>query len=292
MNEFGNVYENISLKDYTTFKIGGVCKYLIKPYDALCLQKLIKYLKTSNLKYFILGNGSNVILDDSYFDGVVICFDNLQNIIFEDNKVIVQSGVKLPYLVQKCLEKGYTSLAFASMIPGCVGGSIAGNAGCYGSEIMDSVLQVTVLDKNGDFKTLTRQDISFGYRYTSLKDNYIIESATLALTKGDLFETKKWIEEINIKRKNTQPIDQKCVGSIFRNPENASAGKLIDDLGLKNMKIGGASISDKHANFIVNDNNASFSDVISLIDLIKSEVKKAYYIDLITEPVIIKWNEL
>jgi len=292
MKEYGEVLEQVSLKDYNSFKIGGKCKYLVKPYDIEHLIDLIDYLKSNNIKYYILGNGTNVILDDNYFDGVIIKLDNLKSIHYDGNIVTCQSGVMLPFFVKDTLNKGYTSLGFASMIPGTVGGAISGNAGCYSHEIMEYVKSVTVLNKDNELVTFDKNDISFGYRYTSLKGKYIILSATFILNKGNIAEELHNIQANNEKRINSQPLNYPNVGSVFRNPENTSAGKLIDELGLKGYKIGDAMISEKHANFIVNLGNASFKDVINLIDYIKEKVKEKYNIDLVCEPQIVEWSKL
>ncbi len=292
MKEYGEVLENVSLKDYSSIKIGGNCKYLIKPYDIEHLIDLINYLKNNNIKYYVLGNGTNVILDDSYFDGVIIKLDNLKSIHYDDNVVTCESGVSLPFFVKDTLNKGYTSLGFASMIPGTVGGAVVGNAGCYSHEIMEYVKSVTVLNRYNEVITIDKNDISFGYRYTSLKGKYIILSTTFILNKGNVALELHQIQANNEKRINTQPLNYPNVGSIFRNPEGYSAGKLIDDLGLKGYRIGDAQISEKHANFIVNLGSATFEDVISLIDYIKAKVKETYDIDLICEPEIIRWSNL
>ncbi len=292
MKEYGEVLENVSLKDYSSIKIGGNCKYLIKPYDIEHLIDLNNYLKNNNIKYYVLGNGTNVILDDSYFDGVIIKLDNLKSIHYDDNVVTCESGVSLPFFVKDTLNKGYTSLGFASMIPGTVGGAVVGNAGCYSHEIMEYVKSVTVLNRYNEVITIDKNDISFGYRYTSLKGKYIILSTTFILNKGNVALELHQIQANNEKRINTQPLNYPNVGSIFRNPEGYSAGKLIDDLGLKGYKIGDAGISEKHANFIVNLGSATFEDVISLIDYIKAKVKETYDIDLICEPEIIRWSNL
>lgn len=292
MIAYGDVFENESLKKYSTFGIGGMARYLVKPHNENELYNLIKELKGKRVKYYILGNGSNIIIDDHDFNGVIIKLDNLKDIIFHGNEVTAGAGVMLPVLVNMCLQKSLVSLSFASMIPGTVGGSVVGNAGCYGHEIMEYVKCVKVMDKEGKIKILNKDEISFGYRYTTLKDKYIILSVTFILEKGNSDKEREEIKERNEKRKNTQPIEKKNVGSIFRNPDGYAAGKLIEDLGLKGHQIGGAKISEKHANFIVNEDNATCEDVISLIDLIKQMVKEKYGIDLVVEPTIIKWNEI
>ena len=214
-------------------------------------------------------------------------FNNLE---ISNNKVKVGAGVPLGLLNKKCLDEGYTNLTFLGMIPGNVGGSIVGNAGCYNHEIMEYVESVKVLDKEGNVKELLKKDISFGYRYTTLKDKYIVVEATLILEKGDLESAKTEMQERNEKRIATQPLDKKNCGSIFRNPEGYSSGKLIDDAGLKGYQVGGAKVSEKHANFIVNEGGATFNDVITLIDTIKEKIKKENDITLVLEPTIIRWN--
>lgn len=292
MKRFKDVKENVSLKEYTTLKVGGICKYFVNVADENELIELLKYIKENNLKYIILGNGSNVILDDRYFDGIVIKLDNLNKISFEDNIITVSAGVMLTKLVRLMLDHNLVSLAFLLMVPGTVGASVVGNAGCYNDEIMNYVKSVKVLDKDLKIKTLLKDDIEFGYRYTSLKNNYIVLEVTFESKIGDSIKVLSELQEKNEKRKETQPLDKKSVGSTFKNPKDNSAGKLIDDLGLKGKTIGGAKVSDKHANFIINDNNATFDDIISLIKEVQKEVKDKCDITLELEPVVYKWDEL
>lgn len=290
MNEYGTIKENVSLKDYTTFKIGGTCKYLIEVNNKNSLIKLIDYLKNNNLKYYILGNGSNVILDDNYFDGVIIKLNKLNKISINDNFVTAECGVKLGFLNNVCLQNGLVSLSFASLIPGEVGASIKGNAGCYNKELLNYVYSVEVLDNNGNVKNILKSDIKYGYRFTDIEG--LILSATFILEKGDSILTLKEMKKNNDKRLISQPLDMPSVGSIFKNPENMSAGKLIDDLGLKGYHINDAYVSEKHANFIVNKGSASFDGVIKLIDYIIFKVKEKYGVTLEVEPKIVWWNKL
>ena len=292
MKDVGEVLNDVSLKEYTSLGIGGIVKYLVKPESIEELRNLLAYINAHKMKYILLGHGTNVILDDSYFEGIVIKLDNFKDISFNDNEVTVGSGVSLSYLAKVSLDNGFVSLGFASMIPGNVGGSLVGNAGCYGHEIMEFVKNVEVMDYDGNLSILDRSDISYGYRYTSLKDKYIILNVTFVLNKGDVTLAREEIKQNNLKRVSSQPLDKKSVGSVFRNPENASAGKLIDDLNLKGYAIGGAKVSEKHANFIVNEDNASFKDYVSLVEYVRNEVKKAYQIDLVLEPTVIKWDSL
>lgn len=292
MENFSDVLYDVSLKEYSTLKVGGVCKYFVRPKNEEELLKLLKYIKDNNLKYYVLGNLSNVILDDSYFDGVIIRFDHFDEIIFENEFVTAGCGVMLPKLVSKSLEKGYVSLANFSMIPGTVGASVVGNAGCFQSEIMQYVDSVRVLTLSGEIKNLEKKDITYAYRFTSLKNNYIVLSVKFKLEKGDVNETINNMKENIAKRKATQPLDKKSVGSIFKNPEGLSAGMLIDSCNLKGYQIGGAKVSEKHANFIVNEDNATFSDVIKLISYVQDKVKKEKNVTLDLEPQVVIWDNL
>lgn len=291
MNEYGIVYENVDLKKYTTLGVGGIAKYLIEVTSENNLVSLIKYLKDNKIKYYILGNGSNVILDDSYFDGVIIKVNKLNKIEVNDDLVTASCGVKLGFLNNVALQNGLVSLYFASLIPGEVGSSVMGNAGCYNHSLMEYVQSVKVLTEEGNITNISKSEIDYGYRYTSLKENIIL-SVTFKLEKGDPIETLKLIKENNDKRLASQPLDTKNVGSIFKNPEGFAAGKLIDDLGLKGYHIGDAYVSDKHANFIVNKGNATYLDMLNLINYIKLKVFENYKISLEVEPKIISWSNL
>lgn len=289
MNQFGSVLENVDLKNYTTFKIGGIAKYLVIPENENKLILLINYLKENNIKYFILGNGSNVILDDSFFDSAVILLNKLNKVEINGNFVTASSGVKLGYLNNVCLQHGLTSLTFLSLIPGCIGASVKGNAGCYNHDLMEFVYSVRTLIDNKVVE-IKKDEIEYGYRFTNIKG--IILSVTFLLEKGNVNESLKIMKENNDKRILSQPLSEPSVGSIFKNPDNISAGKLIDDLNLKGFHIGGAYISEKHANFIVNRKNATFKDVIDLINYIKEKVYDKYGILLQVEPKIIYWSNL
>ncbi len=221
---------------------------------------------------------------------MIISLKNFNKIKIDNDICEADAGVSLPLLSNELLKLEYTNFAWASSIPGNIGGSVKGNAGCFGSEIFDDLISVNVL-KDDNIITLNKDDIKYKYRETNLND-YVILSAKFNLTKDDLEETNFNLKKWKIFRNENQPYDQKSGGSTFRNPEGYSAGKLIDDLGLKGYSIGGAKVSEKHANFIINYNNASSSDIINLINYIKEKVKEKYDIELILENKIIKWDKL
>ncbi len=282
--------ENISLKNMNTFKIGGTAKYLFLPTSIKVLEEHLKYFKDNNIKYFVIGLGSNVILPDEDFDGVVISLSNFNDLIIEGDKCIVGAGLALPLFNNKLLKEGFTNFAWAGSIPGSIGGSIYGNAEAHKESMFDNLIYITVYS-DGEIKKLYKEDIDFGYRYTSLK-NEIILDASFNLVRGNMEETLENINTWKNFRIEKQPFDKKSAGSTFRNPDVAPAGKLIEDAGLKGLKIGGAMVSNKHANFIVNEDNATSADIKKLINKIKEEVKTKYDIDLVLENKIIEWNEL
>ncbi len=290
MKQFGELLENVNLKKYNTYKIGGIAKYLIKPYDIINLISLIDYLNINNLKYFILGRGSNVILPDEDYEGVVILLEKLNNIEFINDYVIVESGCNLNMFVNTIINKNLSGLENLYGIPGTIGGAIVQNAGCYGTTISDYLESVTYLE-NGKVYELKKDECNFNYRNSLFKNdkNKIILSSKFKLKSGNKDEMMEFIKDNMLKRKNNQPLEYPNAGSVFRNPLNNSAGKLIEDSNLKGYNINGAYISDKHANFIINKNNATSKDIKELIEYIKNTIKKNNDIELILEQEIIKY---
>lgn len=282
-------YKDISLKKYNTYRLDVKCGYLIYPGTVEELTNLLKYLKENNINYFILGGGSNIILAKPYFD-VIIKLDKLNNIEIKDNIVTAEAGVSLIYLANLCMNNNLNGLAFAGGIPGMVGASTAMNAGAYKEDMASIVKEVKVLTPDLEIVTLTNKDLNYSYRNSFLKEHkdYICTEVTLEMS----YEDKDKIKEIMASRKqrriDTQPLDKPSAGSVFRNPEGLSAGKLIEDAGLKGYKIGGAEISTKHANFIVNNGDATYEDILELIDYTKKKIKEIYNIDLILEQEIIR----
>lgn len=290
---FGLVREEESLKKYNTFKIGGTCKYMIEPNDTQELLSLLTYIKEKQMKYFILGNGSNVILNDEYFDGVVIRLVNFNRLEIDSCLVTVGAGVMMPKLALETIQRGYQGLEWAVGIPGSVGGCIYGNAEAYKESTFDFLHEVTVITPSFELKTLKKSDLSFGYRTSFFKENpgYIILEATFLLQEGNMNESQELIQKRKEKRFATQPLEYPSAGSVFRNPSvDNPSGRIIEELGLKGMQIGGAEVSQKHANFIINKGNATSQDVRNLIELIHSEVKQKKGIDLVLEQEYVGWD--
>ena len=281
--------ENVDLKKLNTYRIGGTAKYLVKPGDIKALKNTIEELNEKNIKYYVLGGGSNVILPDEDFDGAIIKLDKINTFLIKDSYVFASSGLSLNEFIKKCLDEGYTNFSNLYGIPGSLGGAIVGNAGANESEIFADLCAVLVYE-NGLIKLINKENIKYGYRYTEFKNsNVIVLGAIFKLVSGNVDNAWLMIKENLEKRKKTQPLEYPSAGSVFKNPEGLSAGKLIDECGLKEKTKGGAKVSKKHANFIINENNATSYDIITLINEIKEEVKKQKHVELELEQVIVKW---
>ena len=282
-------YKDVSLKKYNTYKIDAKAKYLVFPKDSVELISLIIYLKDNNCKFLVLGNGSNVIFNFEYYDGVIIRLDRFNSISINDNVIEVGAGYSLIKLANEVALLGLSGLEFASGIPGCVGASVAMNAGAYNHSLAEVVESVKVLTPDNEIITMTNDKLEFNYRESFLKHNkdYIILSCKIILSHGNKEEILELISNRRIRRMESQPLTYPSAGSVFRNPEGNYAGKLIEDCGFKGYKLGGAMVSLKHANFIINYDGATGRDIVLLINKIKNSVNEKYNIDLILEQIII-----
>ena len=285
-----SIIKDVNLKNYNTYKIEAKCDYLVDVLSIQGLIDLLAYLKNNNIFYMILGNGSNVILDD-YFKGVIIKLSGLNYVNISKNIVSVGAGAMMGSLATNTINENLTGLEWAINIPGTIGGSVVNNAGAYNSEIFDNLVSIKVLNKNLEVEEILKENIIYSYRHTNIKDlGLIVLEATFMLDNGDMEYSKEIIKDRCERRKISQPLDMPSAGSVFRNPEGDFAGRLIEAVGLKGKKIGGAEVSNKHANFIVNTGNATSNDIKNLIKLIKDEVKKEFDIDLVLEQEIIDWK--
>jgi len=284
----GKVISNPLMKNYTTYRVGGEALAIVIPDNTECLIKLLKYLDEKNIKRKIVGNGSNLIFKDKY-DGVIIKLNEFNNLDINDTIITVGAGYSLPKLCLKVAKLGLTGLEFAAGIPGTIGGAVFMNAGAYKSDMGYVVSEVKVIDDNYQIRTLYNRDLDFHYRSSFLQKNpkFICIEAKIVLKKGDSKAILDVIEDRKQRRLMSQPLEYPSAGSVFRNPVNDFAGRLIEELGYKGKNIGGAYVSDKHANFIINKDNANSSDVINLINEIKNNVKEKYDIDLILEQEIV-----
>jgi len=281
----GKVIENVLLKNYTTYKVGGKAICIVKPNDEEGLIKLLKYLKENKIKHKILGNGSNVIFNDSGYNGVIIKLDCFNNLKIINNKITVGAGYMLNKLALRVSRLGFTGMEFAAGIPGTVGGAIYMNAGAYKSDMGYIVDSVKVLTPDYKIKTLKNKDLDFHYRTSFLQKNkdYICLEVDIVLNKGNSHEIMELIEERKKRRLETQPLEYPSAGSVFRNPDGDFAGRLIEEVGYRGKSIGDAKVSDKHANFIINNGTATGEDVKKLINEIKDKIKEKYNIELKVE---------
>lgn len=281
----GKVIDNALMRDYTTYKVGGKVICVVIPEDEDSLIRLLKYLRENNIKNKVLGNGSNVIFNNSGYDGVIIKLDNFNNINIINNKVIVGAGCMLNKLALRVSRLGLTGMEFAAGIPGTVGGAVFMNAGAYKSDMGYIVTSVKVLTPEYTIKTLYNKDLDFHYRTSFLQKNplYICLEATITLIKGNTDDMMEIINERKRRRMESQPLEYPSAGSVFRNPAGDFAGRLIEELGYKGKCLGGAKVSEKHANFIINNGNATGEDIKELITEIRNDVKKKYNVELKVE---------
>ncbi len=283
--KIGKIIKSPKMSEYTTYKVGGKALAVVYPDNTDKLIKLLDYLHKENIKYKILGNGSNLIFSDDTYEGVIIKLDEFNNLEIKNNIVTVGAGYNLIKLSLKVARLGLVGLEFASGIPGTVGGAVYMNAGAYKSDMGYVVREVKVLTPDLKIKTLYNKDMNFHYRSSFLQENpgFICLEAKIVLRKGDPDAILEVIKERKQRRIITQPLEYPSAGSVFRNPSNDFAGRLIEELGYKGKHIGGAYVSEKHANFIINKDNAKASDIRKLITEIKEKVKEKYNIDLIVE---------
>ena len=291
--DVGKVEDNVVLSKYTTYKVGGPAIGIVYPRNTTTLVKLIRFLREKNVKYKILGNGSNLLFSDNKYEGVLIKLSEF-NIVefFGKNKIRVGAGFSLIKLSLLAAKKGLTGLEFASGIPGSVGGSVFMNAGAYKSDMGYVVERVKVLTPDLKIIYLENKELDFHYRSSFLQKHpdYICLEVIFRLQKGRREAIEEVISERRKRRIESQPLEYPSAGSVFRNPEGDFAGRLIEDSGLKGKIHGGAMVSGKHANFIVNYDNAKAEDIKYLIDLCHDTVKKNYNIDMRCEQEFVNWE--
>ena len=270
--------ENILLDEpmsmHTSFKTGGKADILVKAYSVKEIKSVLKISKENSIPLFVLGNGTNLLVKDEGFRGIILQV-KLEDIKIDGTEVVVQSGVKNAVLSKKLTDNSLTGFEFASGIPGTIGGAIKMNAGAYGSEIKDIVTEVAYLDYNGNIHTINNLECEFSYRHSRFfNEKAIIIETKLNLQYGNKEEIENKVKELLKQRKEKQPLEYPNAGSTFKRGENYITAKLIDECGLKGYTIGGAQVSEKHAGFIVNKINATSSDILKLIEYVQDCVKE------------------
>ena len=272
---------NEPLFKHTSFKVGGFCDLALYPESVEQLSKLYSACKILDLYTYILGNGTNVLFTDRGFRGVVFITTAMGEITLEGNEITVIAGTSLKMLCLFALNNGFTGLEFAYGIPGTVGGAVYMNAGAYGGEMKDVLTSVTAIDPDGKLITFTSDQLAMGYRKSVFTDSeYVIVSATLQLDWGNKNEIKEKMDNLMERRKSKQPLEYPSAGSTFKRPEGTYAGLVIEQSGLKGYTVGGAMISEKHANFVINYNKAKSADIVQLIADVQAIVKEKTGYDL------------
>lgn len=279
------------LKNHTTFKIGGNCIALIEPREISDIIEAVKICRENNIKFFIIGNGSNLLVPDEGYNGVIIKLKGeFSTIQVEGEYLIVNSGAKLSEVYTVAYENSLTGFEFASGIPGTIGGAIYMNAGAYGGEMKDIVESVQVLDlDNFELRELKNEELEFSYRKSIIqRKNYIVTTIKLKLQKGNKEEINAVYEDLRERRNSKQPLNFGSAGSTFKRPEGHFASKLIEDAGLKGYHINDAWVSEKHSGFVVNKGNASYKEVMELIEYVQKVVFEKFGVKLETEVRILK----
>lgn len=290
---YGDVECNEPLAKHTTFRIGGNAAYFIYPKNEICLMRILDLLKEANLPYKIFGKGSNLLCSDEPYEGACICLDRyMTDFYFEqDGTCVAQAGCSIILLAHEAMKQSLSGLEFASGIPGTFGGALFMNAGAYKSAISDILQSVFVL-KEDTCVWMDVEELDYAYRHSRFqKENaWIILGGKLKLEQGDQKEIRDLMDSRRKRRMSTQPLNKPCAGSMFRNPENAQAWELIEKIGYRGKRIGGAMVSDKHANFIVNEERATAKEILSLVEEIQQKVKEQFGIELRTEVERFNWK--
>ena len=289
MNEINNktaslCLMNESLKKHTTYGIGGPADLMIFPKSKQDLIKVIEIINKNKIQLTILGSGSNVLVSDNGIRGAVISLKNsLKQIEVDDNILFAECGTMLGKIVKHAVKNNLIGLENLNGVPGTLGGALIMNAGAWGGEISENLIHVEVINSKSEIQKIQKKDLNFSYRQSSFNKDDILLSAKFNLKKADKDIIKENFIEAQSGRKKSQPLNKRSAGSLFKNPKNNSAGKLLDDAGLKGFSIGGAKISEKHANFFINDGDASSRDMLMLIKKAHKEVKDKFNINLSLE---------
>ena len=277
------------MSKHTTFRVGGEAACMIYVQTEEEIRKLVSYLNQIEEDYFMLGNGSNILVGDKGYRGIIIKFGRqMEEIQVDGERMTIKAGALLPKVAVTAKEHGLTGLEFAAGIPGSIGGAIVMNAGAYDGEMKQIVESVRIIDRNGEILTLDNDAMEFGYRTSVVKDRpYIVLEVVLRLQPGDKEAIGARMEELAALRKSKQPLEYPSAGSTFKRPEGYYAGKLIMDAGMRGYRIGGAQVSDKHCGFIVNVNKATAADIKEVIEEVQERVKKRFYVSLEPEVILL-----
>lgn len=288
--------ENICLQEpmaaHTTFRVGGPADCFLQLENTEQLIRVQRYLNQVGVPFFLLGNGSNLLVSDDGYRGVILQIgQRMSKIEVNDCMITAQAGASLAQVARAAMEHGLTGLEFASGIPGTVGGGVVMNAGAYDGEMSQVVVQVNVVNSEGEVMELDNSTMEFGYRTSTIKSNpFTVTEVTFRLEKGDREQIKARMDELASRRREKQPLEYPSAGSTFKRPKGYFAGKLIMDAGLRGYQSGGARVSDKHCGFVINTGGATAWDIYDVIREVQERVKEKFNVDLETEVLFLGWE--
>lgn len=278
------IFKDEPMKLHTTFRTGGPAEIFIQP-AAEELAYVIELCKQYNEPWIVIGNGSNLLVSDAGIKGVVIEFGKYQSeIVILDDMIVAQAGAMMSTVANKAAEESLTGLEFAAGIPGTIGGAVVMNAGAYGGEIKDVLVQAAVLTPNGDVVKMTPEQLELSYRHSNIPERgYIVLAAKFKLAHKDRASIDAKMAELKEQRVTKQPLEYPSAGSTFKRPEGHFAGKLIQDAGLRGYRVGGAQVSEKHCGFVINCDQATSTDIANLINDVQKKVNDTFGVELETE---------
>lgn len=281
----GTVFTNEKLADHTSFRVGGPADLMVMPANKEEIRDAIALAKTEEVPYFVMGNGSNLLVSDDGFRGMIILIGkNFQSVKVEEETICAQAGALLSKVAREALAHSLTGFEFAAGIPGSFGGAVAMNAGAYGGEMKDVLISVDVITPEGEFLTIPAEEMDLSYRHSCVFErDYVVLSAQIRLAKGNEEQIKDRMAELAQARREKQPLEYPSAGSTFKRPEGYFAGKLIQDAGLKGYTVGGAQVSEKHSGFVINKGEATAEEICFLIAQVQKKVKQAFGVAMETE---------
>ena len=285
------VREEEPMRLHTTFRVGGPARCFVVPETSQQLRQVVRCCQEEEVAYYIIGNGSNLLVSDQGYEGVVIqIFREMNRIEVQGDKIKAQAGALLSAVAARALEAGLAGFEFAAGIPGTLGGACVMNAGAYGGEMKDVLKEVQVLTRQGEIITLQKEQLEMGYRTSRIaREQYIVLEAALELKRGKASAIREKMEDLKERRVTKQPLEYPSAGSTFKRPEGYFAGKLIQDAGLRGFRIGGAQVSEKHCGFVINRDQATATEISQLIREIQMRVKENSGVEL--EPEVKRLGE-
>ncbi|MDO4287975.1 MAG: UDP-N-acetylmuramate dehydrogenase [Eubacterium sp.] len=282
------ILDNEPMKNHTSFKVGGPADFLVLPESRDELAAVLACCRENELPFYVMGNGSNLLVRDGGYRGVMIKTRQLDKISVDGEVITAEPGALLKDVAEAALAYSLTGMEFASGIPGSIGGAVVMNAGAYGGEMKDIISEIEVITETGEIRVLPIEDCAMGYRKSIVQENpWYVTRITLRLARGDAAAIKATMDDLNLKRKTKQPLEYPSAGSTFRRPEGYFAGKLVQDCGFKGYSVGGAQVSEKHSGFVINKDNATAADILKLIGEIQAKVKADFGVDMRTEVIVI-----